>query len=333
MTKNIQHISIIGDGGWGTTIAIYLAKKGYRINLWGPFPSYLRQIKAKRMNPKFLPGIRIPQNVIINDNLHQVVNNGQLIILAIPSEYIGNVLKNLKKFDFNDKIVLSVIKGIHISTGLRMSQLIHRELGNIHLAVLSGPTIAMEVAKGIPSTAVIACRNQKIAKTLQGIFNSKTFRIYTNTDVIGVEIGGSIKNVIAIASGVCDGLGFGTNTKAAILTRGLAEMARLGKAMGAKTKTFSGLSGLGDLATTCMSPRSRNRSVGEALGKGKSIHKIISSMNAVAEGVPTVKAIEKLGKKYKVPMPITSEVYRIIYKNKNPLRALNDLMSRKTKSE
>jgi glycerol-3-phosphate dehydrogenase (NAD(P)+) len=211
--------------------------------------------------------------------------------------------------------------------------MIEKQLPGIPLAVLSGPTIAIEVAKGIPSTAVIASRKQAVAKKLQEIVNSPAFRIYTNNDVIGVELGGSIKNVIAIACGVCDGLGFGTNTKAALVTRGLAEMARFGKALGAKEKTFQGLSGLGDLVTTCFSPNSRNRSVGEQLGKGNKIEHILGHMCMVAAGVETVKPVHKLSRNLEVPMPITSEVYQIIYRNKSPQKAVSDLMSRKTKAE
>ena len=203
----------------------------------------------------------------------------------------------------------------------------------IPFAVLSGPTIAMEVAKGIPSTAVVASKSGSLARRVQNLFNSEKFRIYTNTDVIGVELGGSIKNVIAIACGVCDGLRYGTNTKAAILTRGLAEMARLGQSLGARPKTFTGLSGLGDLVTTCFSPRSRNRTVGEQLGGGKSIKSILHHMEMVAEGVETVKAIHKLSSKHKVPMPITAAVYKIIYQKKKASSAVSDLMNRKMKSE
>lgn len=214
-----------------------------------------------------------------------------------------------------------------------MSQLIQQELKNVELAVLSGPTIASEVAAGIAATAVVAAQNPATARKVQDLFNSDTFRIYRNTDILGVEIGGSIKNVIAVACGVCDGLGYGTNTKAAIITRGLAEMARLGQIFGAKTKTFSGLSGLGDLVTTCMSPKSRNRTFGEQLGKGKTRTEILSKMEMVAEGVETVKAAYELSQKHKIDMPITEQVYLILYKNKKPAQAVKDLMSRETRAE
>ncbi|MCK5012580.1 MAG: NAD(P)-dependent glycerol-3-phosphate dehydrogenase [Candidatus Omnitrophica bacterium] len=336
MSKSIKNISVIGDGGWGTTLAVHLAKKNYSLRLWGPFPAYVRRVGKSRYNTKFLPGIRLPQNITLTENLEEAIREADLIVFAIPSKYANAILKKIKKTkaDLSCKILLSVTKGIDTEKLLRMSETLKNELGNnVNIAVLSGPTIAMEVAKGIPSTAVVAANNLKIAKHIQAIFNSESFRVYTNTDVTGVELGGSIKNIIAIACGVCDGLKFGSNTKAAILTRGLAEMARLGAALGAKQKTFSGLTGLGDLVTTCVSPRSRNRSVGEQLGRGKSIATITSRMEMVAEGVETVKAVYRLSQKHNVSMPITKEVYNIIYRKKKPSQAVSDLMKRRMKSE
>ncbi len=334
MAKNIRNITILGDGGWGTTLAIHLAQKDYQVKLWGAFPAYIEQLKKTRENIKYLPGIKIPKKINFLSNLAESLADADLIVLAIPSQFALNIIRKLKAFDLSGKIVLSVIKGIENEKLLRISEIIKSELGSsIPLAVLSGPTIAREVAYGIPTTAVIASKNIKIAKELQKVFHSENFRIYTNTDIVGVELGGSIKNVIAIACGVCDGLGFGTNTKAAILTRGLAEMSRLGTALGAKTKTFSGLTGLGDLVTTAMSQQSRNRFVGEELGKGKGIKQITASMSMVAEGVSTAKAIFTLSQKYKIAMPITTEVYNVIYRNKRPINAVTDLMNRKLKPE
>ena len=326
---------MIGDGGWGTTLAVHLAKKNYTVKLWGPFPPYIRRIRKSRVNTKFLPGVRLARNIKLTEDLSVAIKDSAIIVFAIPSQYASGILKEIKKtkIDLSKKIFLSVTKGIDTTKLLRVSEIIRKELGNIPLAVLSGPTIAIEVAKGIPSTAVVASNDRTVAKKVQAVFNSSSFRIYTNTDVVGVELGGSIKNIIAIACGVCDGLGFGSNTKAAILTRGLAEMARLGKALGAKHNTFSGLTGLGDLVTTCVSPRSRNRSVGEQLGRGRSMKSIMSNMEMVAEGVETVKAAYKLSRKYNVPMPITTEVYNIIHRNKKPSKAVSDLMTRKIKSE
>jgi len=333
MKMTIRHIAVIGDGGWGTTLAIHLAQKGMSVTLWSVFDSYARQMQRTRKNPKFLPGITLPRSITITNDLRNTVKTCDLIVLATPSQYARNVLSSIKKCDYAKKPFLSVIKGIDNQELVRMSQLIHEILGNVPLAVLSGPTIAIEVARHIPSTAVIASRNQALAKKLQEIFNSQSFRIYTNSDMIGVELGGSIKNIIAIACGVCDGLGFGANTKAAILSRGLAEMARLGEQLGAKKHTFFGLSGLGDLATTCFSSNSRNRQVGEALGRGKTIKQILASKETVAEGVPTAKAVYKLSHRHRVSMPITEEVFRVLYKNKNPQHAVKDLMCRQLKAE
>ena len=332
--KKFQNIAIMGDGSWGTTLAVYLARKGYSVTLWSAFEENVRAITQSGVNAKFLPGIPIPSSVAVTDDIQHALSSGSLIVLAVPSQYLSAVLKRLPGGTAcRDKTYLSVIKGIDTRNLLRMSQIITHHLGYVDMAVLSGPTIAREVAEGLPTTAVIASKQARTAKHLQTVFHSENFRIYTNNDVIGLEIGGSLKNIIAIACGVCDGLGFGTNTLAAILTRGLVEMARLGKAMGAKQKTFSGLAGLGDLVTTCVSPQSRNRFVGMELGKGKPVQQILSSMNMVAEGVETVKAVHKLRQKYNVTMPISEEVYKIIYEGKQPQKAVNELMTRKLKSE
>ena len=326
-------IAILGDGGWGTTLAVLLSGKGYFVTLWGAFDNYTKAMAKSRKNPKFLPGVRIPSQVEITSDLKMALNAKGLIVLAIPSQYTRQVLKKIKGNFDNSAIFLSVTKGIETGSLKRISEIVHEELGQVELAVLSGPTIAREVARGIPTAAVVASHNIKIRKSLQNIFNTEKFRVYTNADIIGVELGGSLKNVIAIACGVSDGLGFGTNTKAAILARGLAEISRLGKAMGAKLETFSGISGLGDLVTTCVSKESRNRFVGEEIGRGKTLKEIHKHMQMVAEGVPTAKSAYALSRKYKVEMPITKEVYGLLYKNKSPLQAVRDLMSRRSREE
>lgn len=334
MKNKIKRISVIGDGGWGTTLATYLAKKGYPVSLWGAFPDNVQAMAKNRFNTKFLPGVALPDGVSPTDNIKFAVSLADLIVLAVPSQYLRAVLKRFRGVSLEKRFFLSVIKGIETRTLMRMSQVIHQELGPVPLAVLSGPNIAMEVAQGIPSTSVIASHNSPLTRSLQEIFNSPTFRIYRNSDMVGVELGGSLKNIIAIASGVCEGLGFGTNTRAAILTRGIAEMARLGKALGGKISTFSGLAGLGDLITTCSSQQSRNRYVGEQLGKGKTISVITASMNnRVAEGVETTQAVYKLSHRAGVAMPIATEVYNIIYRDKSPQQAVRDLMTRKLKAE
>ena len=328
------NISVLGDGGWGTTLAILLSRKGYRVTLWGAFADYVSYVDRKRVNTKFLPDVRIPKDIELTSDLARALDSKQIIIVAVPSRYIREVLKKAKCCGYpKDAVYVSVTKGIEIGSLKRMSEVIHEELGRVSLAVLSGPTIAHEVALGVPTTAVIACHDIKLRRRLQHVFATDRFRIYTNGDVIGVELGGSIKNVIAIACGVSDGLGFGTNTKAGILSRGLAEISRLGVAMGAKAHTFSGISGLGDLVTTCISSYSRNRFVGEQIGKGKSLHQIQTHMQMVAEGVPTAKSAHDLSLKYKIDMPITKEAYLVLYKNKSPLKAVKDLMGRQKREE
>jgi len=328
------NIAILGDGGWGTTLAILLSRKGFKVSMWGAFPKYTEYLNKKRVNIKFLPEIKIPRNIEITHSLKNAAVNKQLIILAVPSQYLRNILNKFKRLNYpKDAIYLSVVKGIEMGSLKRMSEVIYDELGNIRPAVLSGPTIAHEVAQDIPTTAVIASGDRNLREYLQNIFMTERFRIYTNDDVIGVELGGSLKNIIAIACGISDGLGFGTNTKAALLSRGLVEISRLGVAMGAKPKTFAGISGLGDLVTTCISLYSRNRFVGEQIGKGKTLKQIQKHMQMVAEGIPTTKSAHALGLKYKVEMPITREVYAVIYKNKSPIKAVRDLMTREKKEE
>jgi len=333
MVKSMVNIAVLGDGGWGTTLAVLLSKKGYAVSLWGIFKDYVSILDKKRINTRFLPGIRIPRNILITSDINEAIFQRDIVVLAVPSQYFRSVLKRIGRRDFSDIIFLSVTKGIENRTLMRMSEVAQDVLGNIKIAALSGPTIAWEVAAGMPTTAVVASRNKKINLFLQDVFSTERFRLYTNDDLIGVELGGSIKNIIAIACGISDGLGFGTNAKAALLSRGLVEMKRLGVAMGARSETFSGISGLGDLVTTCISPFSRNRSVGEQIGKGKKLTHILKRMNMVAEGIPTTRSVFNLAKRYSVEMPITAEVYKVLYRNKPPKKAVYDLMGRAKKSE
>ncbi|MBM3246685.1 MAG: NAD(P)-dependent glycerol-3-phosphate dehydrogenase [Candidatus Omnitrophica bacterium] len=336
-----MNIAVLGDGGWGTTLAILLQRKGFSVTLWGAFSDYAAYLNKKRINTKFLPGVKIPRQIEISAELRQALCGRDLIILAIPSQYLRDTLKKIKQANYpGGAIFLSVTKGIEIGSLKRMSELIHDELGGVKVAVLSGPTIAQEVVRQIPTTAVIASHNEEVRKHLQNVFMTERFRIYTNDDVVGVELGGSLKNIIAIACGISDGLGFGTNTKAALLSRGLTEISRLGQAMGARVHTFSGISGLGDLVTTCISPYSRNRFVGEQIGKGKALKQIEAHMQmpacrqaGIAEGVPTTKSAYALSLKHKVEMPITREIYSVLYKNKSPIKAVKDLMTREKKEE
>jgi len=332
-----EKITILGDGAWGTTLAILLSEKGYDVLLWGNFPDYLNSLERKRENVKFLPKIKISPEVKFEKNIQKAVNFSNIIILAIPSKYFRQVVKKLKKdgekISFSGKIFISVAKGIERKTFKRMSEIIKEELPGVCQAVLSGPTIAPEVARKLPAVAVIASSNINIAKKLQRIFSTDFFRIYTSSDMVGVELGGALKNIIAIAAGISDGLGFGANAKAAILSRGIVEIQRLGKKLGAEKRTFWGISGLGDLSTTCISQESRNRTLGERIGKGEKLKDILSSMVNVAEGVTTTEAAYRLSKIYSVDMPITKEIYLILYKNKSPQKAIQSLMQRKRKRE
>ncbi|PIR02485.1 MAG: glycerol-3-phosphate dehydrogenase [Candidatus Nealsonbacteria bacterium CG11_big_fil_rev_8_21_14_0_20_35_11] len=332
-----EKITILGDGAWGTTLAILLSEKGYDVLLWGNFPDYLNSLERKRENVKFLPKIKISPEVKFEKNIQKAVNSSNIIILAIPSKYFRQVVKKLKKdgekISFSGKIFISVAKGIERKTFKRMSEIIKEELPGVCQAVLSGPTIAPEVARKLPAVAVIASSNINIAKKLQRIFSTDFFRIYTSSDMVGVELGGALKNIIAIAAGISDGLGFGANAKAAILSRGIVEIQRLGKKLGAEKRTFWGISGLGDLSTTCISQESRNRTLGERIGKGEKLKDILNSMVNVAEGVTTTEAAYRLSKIYSVDMPITKEIYLILYKNKSPQKAIQSLMQRKRKRE
>ena len=326
-------ISVLGDGGWGTTLAVLLANKGYSVSLWSAFEDYAKLMARTRFNPKFLPAIKIPQEVQITSDIKTALVNRHIVVLAVPSQYTRGVLSKVKGKFTKQTIFISVTKGIEIGSCKRISEIIHTILGPVKLAVLSGPTIAQEVAKGIPTAIVAASHDRRIRGIVQELFSTERFRVYTNPDVVGVELGGSLKNVIAIACGVSDGLGFGANTKAAILARGLAEISRLGKAMGARLQTFSGISGLGDLVTTCISKQSRNRFVGEQIGRGRNLKQICRHMQMVAEGVSTAKSAYALSLKYKVDMPITKEVYRLLYLNKSPQQVVRDLMTRRSKEE
>ena len=332
MTK-ISGIAVIGDGGWGTTLAILLSKKGFDVSLWSAFPEYASVVKTTRENVKFLPGVKIPAEIEVTGSLTEALKGRCLVVLATPSQFMRGVLNKLKIQDISDKRFVSVTKGIENGTLKRMSEVITECLGKQKLAVLSGPTIAHEVANLSPTSAVIASDDKELARDAQEAFMTDRFRVYTSDDMLGVEIGGSIKNIIAIAAGALDGLGFGTNAKAALLTRGLVEIVRLGVAMGAKRETFYGLSGLGDLTTTCVSQYSRNRWLGEEIGKGKKFSDVLKETDMVVEGVATAKAAYDLAKKYNVEMPITTEIFKVLYENKDPKIAVHDLMTRSAKSE
>ena len=328
-----KRILVLGTGGWGTTLSIVLHNKGHNVTLWGSTPDYVEYLKKHRENKKYLKGIEIPSDLEITSDIAKAQIETDLIVVAIPTPYVRKTIKPLENHYVLGTPIVSVIKGIENETLMRGSEILRDVFGEQPIALLLGPSHAEEVARKLPTTVVIACKNIKLAKEIQDIFITERFRVYTNTDVIGVEIGTSVKNVIAIAAGICDGLGFGDNSKAALITRGLAETMRLGVAMGGQRETFSGLTGLGDLITTCVSPYGRNRMVGEQIAKGKKLSQILEEMDQVSEGILTTKSVCKLANKYNVEMPITKEIYNILFEDKDPIKAVNELMVREPKSE
>ena len=329
-----KKVSIIGAGSWGTTLAVNLAKKGVDAELHSVFKEHNLQMKDKRQNSLFLKGTKFPKSLQINLSLKETLKN-EIIVIAIPVKFVAKIIKKIKgqKLTFKNTIFVSVSKGVETKSLKRVSQIIEEQLRPKAIAVLSGPNIAKEVLAGVPSTSILACKNKKVGEKLQVLFTMPAFRVYLHSDIVGVELGGALKNIIALSCGIADGLGFGTNTKAALVTRGLAEITRLGCKLGASASTFWGISGLGDLVTTCFSPHSRNRFVGEQIGKGKKIADITKKMKMVAEGVETVKSAYNLSKKLGIDMPITKEVYAVLYQGKSPKKVGVDLMKRPLKVE
>jgi len=330
-----ENITILGDGAWGTTLAILLFKNGHKVSLWSAFPEHLDLMDRKRENKKYIPGIKIPSGIVFEKDLSKAVAKSDWIVFAIPSKFFREVARKVKKtrVPLKRKIFINVAKGLEQKTLKRMTEILKEELGNVQIAVLSGPTIAVEVAKQMPAIVVAASKNKQTAKKMQDMFSTEYFRVYTSSDVVGVELSGPLKNIIAIVAGISDGLGFGANAKAAILTRGIVEIQRLGQKMGAKSKTFSGIAGLGDLSTTCISPESRNRTFGERIAKGETMEKILRTTDGIIEGATTAEAVYQLSKKYKVDMPLAVNVYEVIYRKKSPKAALRELMTRKRKAE
>lgn len=326
-------VAVLGDGGWGTALALVSQRRGNPTLLWSAFPDYAKFLKEKRENKKFLPGVSLPSGMEITSVLKEAVNFGEIIILAIPTQFLRNILHKLKEFDLSKKIIVSVAKGIEKKTHLRPSEIVTSILGPVKLVVLSGPSHAEEVARGIPTLVVAAAKDEKWAQQAHDALGDRGFRVYLQTDIVGAELGGSLKNVIAIAAGICDGLGFGDNTKSGLLTRGLLEMTKLGIRLGANPNTFFGLSGVGDLMTTCFSPHGRNLRVGRELGRGRKIQEILSGMEMVAEGVDTSEAVVELASRVGVELPIMKEVYNVLFRGKDCSRAVEDLLARDAREE
>ena len=326
-------IAIIGDGGWGTANALLLAGYGHAVTLWGAFPEYIEEMRRTRRNDKFLKGVALPESLLLTSDRAAAVSGADVVVLAPPSKYFAPVMEGFKGLVTNGQLVVSLTKGLCEKTNKRMTQLAQEILGLANVVALAGPTHAEEVARGIPTAIVAACADEAAAKRVQKIWSGPTFRVYTSRDPVGVEIGGAVKNVLAIAVGCSDGMGFGDNTRAALITRGLAEMRRFVVAYGGTPETVSGLAGVGDLIVTCTSVHSRNHSVGERLGRGEKIDDIVGSMQMVAEGVWNAKVVHDLAAKLGVEMPICNLVYALCYENYNAADAVSAMMNRDLKSE
>lgn len=325
-----MRIAVIGAGAWGTALARLLHQGGHSIKLWGHVREWLEEIRVSGRNERFLPGIDLPRDFELEPEIGRAIEGVQVIVVAVPSQPFRHVTSNLK--DFSGTIV-SVTKGVEYDTGLTMSGILEETAPKASLAALSGPSFAIEVARDIPTAIVAASHAPETAAQVQQLFNRPTFRVYTNTDLLGVELGGALKNVIAIAAGTGDGLGFGDNSKAALVTRAIAEVRRLGVACGAQADTFTGLSGLGDLMVTCFSKHSRNRGFGERVGRGEKASDIASSMVAVAEGYPTARSAYQLARSKKVTTPIIDATYLMLYEGKDVRDAVRELMARDLRAE
>lgn len=331
-----MRVSVLGAGSWGTTLAVLLHYNGHEVTLWEYKRNYYKQLKKQRENKIYLPGIKLPEELNITNSLKEATENQHMIVIAVPSQFVRGVVEQIKNNDYSNTIFVSVAKGIEKNTLLTVSQIIKDvipELEDSAIGVLSGPSHAEEVSRRIPTAVVAASNDELTAKTIQIAFSTSYFRVYSSTDLIGVELGGAFKNIVAIGAGIIDGAGFGDNTKAAIMTRGIAEITRLGLEMGARAVTFAGLSGMGDLIVTCMSKHSRNRYVGEQIGKGNKLEAVIKKMEMVAEGVETCRSVHQLAAKLQIEAPIVESVYKILFLNVDPQKITYELMTRDIKSE
>lgn len=326
-------ISVLGSGSWGMALALLLYNNGHEVLLWSARPEDARKLREKRENPDRLPGVRLPDEIEILTDLERALKNVDVTVLAVASPYIRSTAHKMAPFVCGNQKIVNVAKGIEEKTLKTLSELIEEEIPQGNVAVLSGPSHAEEVGRGLPTTCVVSAHTQETAEYLQSIFMSPVFRVYTTPDILGVELGGALKNVIALAAGTADGLGYGDNTKAALITRGITEIGRLGKKMGAQMETFYGLSGIGDLIVTCASKHSRNRKAGYLIGQGHTMEEAMDEVQMVVEGVYSARAARELAEKYEVEMPIITEVNRVLFEGKSAAEAVMDLMLRDKKVE
>ncbi len=332
----MTQVAIIGGGSWGTALAVHLAKQERPIIIFDPVEKQVGEINEKRTNSRYLPEIILPEKIKASTNLEEVISGAESVFLVVPSHVVKEIIQKVRPYLRSEQYLLSCSKGLDEESLERLSQVIIKNVppeNRTKVAVLSGPTHAEEVSRGLPSAAVVASENKETAKHFQDIIMDSHFRIYSSPDVIGVELGGAVKNIIAIAAGICDGMGFGDNTKAALITRGLSEISRLGKAEGAKPETFSGLAGLGDLVVTCASKHSRNWNFGYRIGQGKSTEQALKEINQTVEGLRTTQTVYQLAQRSRVEMPITHKVYQVLFQGLSPQKGVYDLMGRLPKVE
>lgn len=329
----MANVGIIGAGSWGTALSVLLYDNGHHVTVWSIDPQEVQMLDVKREHQKKLPGVKLPDDMKITGDLESAVRGKDFLVLAVPSPFTRATAKKMVPYVSEGQIIVDVAKGIEETTLMTLSQQIEEEIPQADVAVLSGPSHAEEVGRKLPTTCVVGAKTRKTAEYLQSAFISNVFRVYTSPDILGIELGGPLKNVIALAAGMADGLGYGDNTKAALITRGIAEIARLGVKMGGKIQTFTGLTGIGDLIVTCASVHSRNRKAGYLMGQGKTMQEAMDEVQMVVEGVYSAKAAAKLAEKYQVSMPIVAEVNSILFEGKSAAQAVSDLMLRESKSE
>ena len=329
----MANVGIMGAGSWGTALALLLHKNGHNVTVWSINDDEVKMLSIKREHESKLPGVKIPDDMEFTSQMESAIKGKDFIVLAVPSPFTRSTARNMKHYVAEGQIIVDVAKGIEESTLMTLSQQIEEEIPQANVAVLSGPSHAEEVGRGLPTIVVIGAKTKETAEYLQDMFMNEVFRVYTSPDMLGMELGGSLKNVIALAAGIADGLGYGDNTKAALITRGIAEIARLGVKMGGAIESFTGLTGIGDLIVTCASVHSRNRKAGYLIGQGMSMQEAMDEVKMVVEGVYSTKAAVKLGKEYGVSLPIIDKVNEVLFEGKDPREAVNELMLRDSKAE
>ena len=329
----MANVGIMGAGSWGTALALLLHKNGHNVTVWSINDDEVKMLSIKREHESKLPGVKIPDDMEFTSEMESAIKGKDFIVLAVPSPFTRSTARNMKPYVAEGQIIVDVAKGIEESTLMTLSQQIEEEIPQANVAVLSGPSHAEEVGRGLPTIVVIGAKTKETAEYLQDMFMNEVFRVYTSPDMLGMELGGSLKNVIALAAGIADGLGYGDNTKAALITRGIAEIARLGVKMGGAIESFTGLTGIGDLIVTCASVHSRNRKAGYLIGQGMSMQEAMDEVKMVVEGVYSTKAAVKLGKEYGVSLPIIDKVNEFLFEGKDPREAVNELMLRDSKAE